>query len=101
MAELFTSDTHFGHKNVIRYDERPFRDMDHMREMLIKNWNDTVTPSDTVYHLGDVAFLGTTATREIVNRLNGRKILIRGNHDGSWEHSRNMGFDEVHDNLFL
>lgn len=81
MTIFFTSDTHFGHARIIELCDRPFRDVDHMNEMMIKNWNETVGPDDTVYHLGDVA-LGTIAeSLPLVGRLNGHKILIPGNHD--------------------
>lgn len=78
MTVFFTSDTHFGHSNVIRYDKRPFRDVTEMNEALIKNWNRAVSPSDTVYHLGDVSILRPEKTREILYSLNGKIFLIRG-----------------------
>ena len=77
----FTSDTHFGHKTVIQYCDRPFRNVVEMNEELIRRWNAVVKETDTVYHLGDFSFLGSMRTKEIVASLNGRKILIRGNHD--------------------
>ena len=78
---FFTSDTHFGHKRIIELCNRPFKDVDHMNEMLIKNWNDTVSPDDAVIHLGDVS-MGTIAdTLPMVGRLNGFKVLVPGNHD--------------------
>jgi calcineurin-like phosphoesterase family protein len=86
MTVFFTADTHFGHSNVIRYDKRPFRDVTEMNEALIKNWNRAVRPSDTVYHLGDVSILRPERTREILDSLNGKIILIRGNHDKAAEH---------------
>lgn len=77
----FTSDTHFSHERIITLCNRPFRDAQHMNEMLIKNWNDVVSPDDTVFHLGDVA-LGTFSESILnVGRLNGFKILVDGNHD--------------------
>ena len=77
MSILFTADTHFGHANIIKYCKRPFTSADEMDEALVAAWNDKVKPEDTVYHLGDVTF----KKLEMVSRLNGTKILIRGNHD--------------------
>ena len=77
----FTSDTHFGHKNILEYEKeaRPFETVEEMNEALISNWNDTVRPKDIVYHLGDFAFGRSNV--ELAGRLNGRKRLIMGNHD--------------------
>jgi calcineurin-like phosphoesterase family protein len=77
----FTSDTHFGHKNVIEYCARPFKDVEEMNEELIRRWNVCVKNTDTVWHLGDFSFLGSIATKAILSRLNGKIILVRGNHD--------------------
>lgn len=77
----FTSDTHFSHVNILKYCDRPFKDTDHMDEEIIRRWNETVKPEDTVFHLGDIA-LGPIATSlPKIARLNGRKIAILGNHD--------------------
>lgn len=77
----FTSDTHFGHENIIRFCNRPFDNVDEMNEALIKNWNSVVKPDDTVFHLGDFAFGGSTIWNSILDVLNGNIILIKGNHD--------------------
>lgn len=78
---FFTSDTHFGHKGVIDFCERPFLDVDHMNRELVRRWNAVVKTGDVVYHLGDFSFMGAQRTREIVGQLNGIVILVRGNHD--------------------
>lgn len=91
----FYSDPHFGHKNVIRYCDRPFKDITEMREKLIKRWNACVKMEDTVYVLGDVFFCGKQDAKKIMSRLNGTKILIRGNHDRSPETMINLGFHAV------
>jgi len=78
MTTFFTADTHFGHRNIIHYANRPFKTVRDMDEELIKRWNARVTKEDVVYHLGDFAFLDA---HYYANRLNGKKILIRGNHD--------------------
>lgn len=75
------SDTHFGHQNVIKYDNRPFKNAAAMDAALITNWNNVVKPNDIVYHLGDFAFHAEDMVCNILNQLNGRKILILGNHD--------------------
>lgn len=77
----FTSDPHWGHEGVIRYCKRPFKDVHEMNEALIKNWNERVGPNDTVYVLGDMSFMSFKEFEPIAKRLQGTKILIRGNHD--------------------
>jgi calcineurin-like phosphoesterase family protein len=79
MTIYFTSDTHFGHTKVIQYSNRPFSNVEEMDESLITNWNNRVSKHDTIYHLGDFSFSRDPA--KYFNRLNGNKILIRGNHD--------------------
>lgn len=83
----FTSDTHFGHANIIKYDGRPFSSIKEHDETLVRNWNSVVAPGDVVYHLGDVCW----HHREIdivalLASLHGTKILIKGNHDRSNKH---------------
>lgn len=81
MSILFTSDLHFFHKNIIELSHRSFRDLDDMHEGLIKNWNHDVKPDDQVYLLGDVSFGSKKKTKALLDRLNGKIYLIRGNHD--------------------
>lgn len=76
----FTSDLHFWHSNVIKYCNRPFSSTEEMNEMLIKYWNDTVGPEDTVYCLGDFS-LAFAPVELYSSRLNGIKYLVPGNHD--------------------
>lgn len=98
MKTWVIGDTHFGHKNIIEYESRPFQDTDEMDRIIIKNWNKTVSKGDIVYHMGDVSFKGVTLTRAIMNGLNGRKFLIKGNHDiGSNDKYINIGFEKVYD----
>lgn len=92
----FTSDTHFGHANVIRYCNRPFKDKQEMDRELIRRWNTLVKPRDTIYHLGDFSFYGSTKTAEIVKKLQGHKILIRGNHDKGEAYYTRAGFQEYY-----
>ena len=77
----FTSDTHFGHFNIIKYCNRPYQSIDEMDEALITNWNRTIRPNDIVYHLGDFCFSSYNRLNEILERLNGELHMIRGNHD--------------------
>lgn len=75
---FFISDTHFGHKNIIKYDNRPFPSIQKHDETIISNWNETVSYEDTVYFLGDFAF---DKVAKIYDRLAGTKVFIKGNHD--------------------
>jgi len=75
------ADTHFGHANIIKYENRPFPDPDAMTESLINLWNSVVSKNDDVYLLGDFSMYNKERSTEICRRLNGRKILIMGNHD--------------------
>jgi calcineurin-like phosphoesterase family protein len=85
-AVFLVSDTHFGHAGVCRFTHgdtgvkiRPWTDPDEMDEEMVKRWNETVRPNDKVYHLGDVVI--NRKALPIMERLNGDKVLIRGNHD--------------------
>lgn len=82
MKRHITSDTHFGHTNVIAYCARPFRSVKEMDAELIKRWNARVSKDDIVYHLGDFCFRAPQEkVKELVSKLNGRIILVMGNHD--------------------
>lgn len=79
---FFTSDLHFGHENVIGFDNRPFSSVEEMDAELIKRWNEKVSAGDLVYVLGD--FIWKTRNNDapaLLNSLNGQKYLIKGNHD--------------------
>lgn len=77
----FIADCHFSHKNVIRFDKRHFETVEDMDEKLIANWNSVVKPGDVVYILGDFCWLTENRWKEILSRLKGNKVLIKGNHD--------------------
>ena len=86
MPSVFlTSDTHFGHAGVCKFTTRsgeklrPWTDPNEMDEHMVKVWNETVKPTDKVYHLGDVVI--NRKALSIMHRLNGDKVLIKGNHD--------------------
>ena len=78
---FFTSDTHFNHKNIIIYCNRPFETVEKMNEVLIANWNSKVPSDGIVFHCGDFALGGSEAWHKIMPRLNGKIHLILGNHD--------------------
>ena len=86
MAIYLTSDCHFNHKNIIKYETitRPFSDIEDMNEAIVRNWNNTVGDEDIVYILGDF-FMGEVQKIEpILNSLNYKKAtLVRGNHDSN------------------
>jgi len=100
-----TADTHFGHTNIIKYENRPFQNAAYlengstelMDNEIISRWNNAVAKDDKVFHLGDVGIYGKEKMRETLSCLNGRKTLIMGNHDkgrnAQWW--RDAGFDEV------
>ena len=77
----FTSDHHFGHKNIIKFSKRPFKGVDEMDEMLIQKWNEKIKPEDDVYHLGDVGLSSFGKLSKILEKLNGKIYLINGNHE--------------------
>ena len=95
MRTFFTSDTHYGHKNIIKYCGRPFIDIYKMNAEMIRRWNEAVRPEDAVFHLGDFALCGFDDARAILKQLNGRKYLVRGNHDKSPRRMSEMGFQLV------
>jgi calcineurin-like phosphoesterase family protein len=74
-----TADTHFNHTNIIKYCLRPFQTVEEMNETLIANWNITVAKSDMVIFLGDLCFKDDAD--KWLSKLNGDKLLLRGNHD--------------------
>lgn len=88
----FTSDTHAGHANIIRYCNRPFASVEEMDAALIERWNSVVKPDDYVYHLGDVYF---GSGHEILKNLNGRKRLVLGNHDGGKDQKLQRAFQKI------
>jgi calcineurin-like phosphoesterase family protein len=77
----FTSDHHFGHTNILKYEKeaRPFETVEEMNEALIDRWNAVVRDNDMVFHLGDFAFGKHHIS--LAGRLKGRKKLVLGNHD--------------------
>lgn len=98
MRIFVTADTHFNHTNIIKYCNRPFKDVNEMNETIIKNWNEVVGVNDIVYHLGDFGFGTKEELQKIFDRLNGKKYLIIGNHDFrvGIKYYQELGFIEVY-----
>ncbi len=99
MPQVFLiSDMHFGHPNIMKYENRPFASVDEMDNVIIENWNKTVCKDDKVFILGDVSFYNKEKTKSIIEKLNGYKTLIIGNHDKdrSLTWWRETGFNEVY-----
>ena len=98
MSKIFLiSDTHFGHDGIMRYENRPFSNVQEMDETIVRNWNSVVSKNDTVIVPGDVSFYSKEKTKAIIKSLKGKKILILGNHDNDhtvdwWEE---VGFNSV------
>lgn len=104
------SDTHFSHAGVCKFLRadgsklRPWESPEEMDEDMVELWNDTVRPNDKVYHLGDVAI--NRRGLNILHRLNGDKVLIKGNHDifklaDYTKHFRDIRAYHVMDKLLL
>ena len=82
MTDFVIGCTHFGHANIIKLADRPFKDVTEMDRLLIENWNSVVQPQDTVYHLGDFSYRAAKdIEKAYVSKLNGRLVPIQGNHD--------------------
>ena len=92
----FTSDIHFNHFNVIKYCNRPWTTVEDMNETIIKNYNSKVQPTDTCWILGDLTLASFKIAGPLIQRLNGKKFLVQGNHD---KYSRGqylaLGFTEI------
>lgn len=101
MPNVFvTSDTHFGHAGVCRFERadgsgklRPWSDPAEMDEAMVAKWNAVVGPNDRVYHLGDVVI--NRKALVTLGRLNGTKILIKGNHDVFKLHEYTQYFEDI------
>lgn len=93
---FFTSDWHLFHDYSIELDQRPFRDLNHMHEVLVNNYNSTVPKDGVCYFLGDVGMTrNNPQIKEIITELNGTKVLILGNHDDGRTKMSKLGFHVV------
>jgi calcineurin-like phosphoesterase family protein len=104
MTTWIGSDLHFGHSNILKYcpeTRARFASVDDMNAQMIQEWNELVMSDDTVYLLGDIAFLPAAKAVDILNQLKGTKILIQGNHDRKLLRDPvfRRCFAEVHDYL--
>lgn len=79
----FTSDTHFGHQNIIKWCGRPWETAEEMDKALIQEWNNVIPKDGVVFHLGDFCFGGALEWKNIRKSLNGKIYLVMGNHDSS------------------
>ena len=92
--KFYIADTHFGHRNIINIDQRPFIDTEHMDKEIMKRWNQVVSKYDHVYVIGDFAYKNTLHVSYYTTYLNGHIHLIRGNHDKQSEEYENC-FESV------
>lgn len=95
--DFFIADTHLGHGNVIRFDNRPFLSVEEMDAEITRRWNNRVSKQDTVHILGDFSWHNATKTIEILKQLNGRKRLIKGNHDRIHASELKKQFESIKD----
>lgn len=96
--DFFISDLHFGHENIIKFDIRPFNNVENMNNIMINNWNKVVTNTDTVYILGDMfCSINSANAIEILVQLKGYKVLIMGNHDKIFNKEFANHFIEISD----
>lgn len=105
---FFTADHHFGHANIIGYAGRPFDDVDKMADFFVRTWNEEVSDEDEVWVLGDVALGKLPDSLSLIELLQGRKVLVPGNHDRCWQGHKKFekarqqyldaGFAEIVDN---
>ena len=100
MKTFVTSDLHFSHGNILKFcaETRQYDNVDHMNKEMINEWNFTVSTGDLTYIIGDVAFCNAEKAVQILRSLNGRKILVSGNHDVKLLKDKKFRecFDEIH-----
>lgn len=79
--KFYIADLHYGHANVLHFDNRPFKTIQEMNDAIVERWNSVVSPGDMVYVLGDMFWCTSKVAIPILDSLNGQKFLIKGNHD--------------------
>ena len=94
---FFISDMHLAHHNIIKYDNRPFKDVDEMHSVLLRNWNSVVSPEDIVFYLGDLS-LGKrdNTSKWFMGSVNGKIHFILGNHDEMKDIVNLNRFESIH-----
>lgn len=107
----FSSDLHLGHHNIIEFCDRPYKSVERMEEAFVNNFNSKVNPRDTTYFIGDIVMGNKQLTLKSLNKFNGKKILIVGNHDNVFDTTSTKAqknwniytkyFDEIYDTLEL
>lgn len=76
--KFYIADWHYGHANILSYDNRQFKTIEEMNHTLVERWNSVVSPGDTVYVLGDMFWCPTVEAILVLDKLNGQKLLIKG-----------------------
>lgn len=98
-----SADHHFNHDNIIKICNRPFKNSEQMNLYMIEAWNNIIKTNDIIFYLGDFGFGKKENLKEICNKLNGQKILIKGNHDKKHNYStlKFIGFEEIFDSILF
>ena len=81
MSRFYLADSHYGHANVIKMDGRPFYDVEEMNEKMLGIHNSIIKKNDEIIFVGDLSFMDAYDTEQLLKRMNGKKYLIKGNHD--------------------
>lgn len=95
--KLYIADWHYGHKNILAYDHRPFFTVNEMNSTLIQRWNQAVNKDDVVYILGDMFWCPAKEAISVIDQLNGTKILVKGNHDRATDSEFSKRFAKIDD----
>lgn len=94
----YISDLHLFHENAIRFDERPFENIEDMHDAIRASWNNKINNGDTVYILGDISFRGKNENLiAFISTLKGKKILVKGNHDDTSDYRYSQLFEDICD----
>lgn len=101
LIKAFFSDPHFGHSNIIKYCNRPFNNVEEMNRTMIEKYNSIIGKDDTAFWLGDCFFKDNEVAKQIMQQLNGYKLLIVGNHDRSPQVMSSLGFSLVMEEGFM
>tara|TARA_R110000868_G_C10973188_1_gene771479 strand:- start:24097 stop:24726 length:630 start_codon:yes stop_codon:yes gene_type:complete len=92
---VHTSDWHVGHKNILNFCPRPYKNLDEMHRALIKNYNNNTHESTVGFFYGDMGICSSSVLKDVIDQLQGTKVLILGNHDRGMHSMYNAGFDVV------